>query len=455
MVSIGIPTVNAELKWVRTYPDPNIMVVEHHSLTFIESSGTALLFGGDRGEEPPFDYERSMYEYDGQQWMRIRPFGEWPEARDLCGLSYDPVRNIVVLFGGYDWAHPFDYFGDTWEWNGESWIEIQTNEKPLDRASHTMCYFESLGSVVLFGGFNDTTFERMNDTWLFDGFEWTDISPAVRPPIRSATQICYRLSDQRCYVYGGADENSMSRSDFWAFDGTEWEELTPEHSPGPRDLHTMCYDESRDRIVLFGGIPGSGWAGDTWEYDGTDWIRMHGDRPGLIRAAQAMCYDSVRERMIMCGGSNVEYMDDTWEYYDVPPTPTVTHTPSPSPTATATPLDGIMLALHLPEEPIHAGDTFYLDVNIHNANPDPLTDIPLFVILEAAGSFWYHPAWSMEPAWETLSIIPTGPMGITILEAFEWPGNAGTGTARFWGALTDEGMSRILGDYDVKDFSWE
>jgi len=114
-----------------------------------------------------------------------------------------------------------------------------------------------------------------------------------------------------------------------------------------------------------------------------------------------------------------------------------------------------MLALHLPEEPIHAGDTFYLDVNIHNANPDPLTDIPLFVILEAAGTFWYHPAWSMEPAWEMLSIIPAGPLSVPIQEAFEWPGNAGTGTARFWSALTDQEMTRVLGNYDVKDFYWE
>jgi len=95
-----------------------------------------------------------------------------------------------------------------------------------------------------------------------------------------------------------------------------------------------------------------------------------------------------------------------------------------------------------------------LDVTISNANPDPLTDIPLFVILEAAGSFWYHPAWSMGPAWEMLSIIPAGPMGVTILSPFEWPDNAGNGTARFWGALTDQEMTRVLGNYDVRDYNW-
>jgi len=115
-------------------------------------------------------------------------------------------------------------------------------------------------------------------------------------------------------------------------------------------------------------------------------------------------------------------------------------------TPTATPIDGVLLTLHLPEEPIHAGDTFYLDVTIDSVNPDPLIDIPLFVILEAAGTFWYHPAWTMDAAWETFSIIPTGPVDITILSPFQWPGNAGTGTTRFWGALTDQEMSRILGE---------
>jgi len=94
----------------------------------------------------------------------------------------------------------------------------------------------------------------------------------------------------------------------------------------------------------------------------------------------------------------------------------------------------------------------YLDVTIHNANPDPLTNIPLFVILEAAGTFWYHPAWSMEPLWETLSIIPTESMGIPILSPFQWPDNAGNEMAQFWGAVTDASMTRVLGNYDVRDF---
>jgi hypothetical protein len=176
-----------------------------------------------------------------------------------------------------------------------------------------------------------------------------------------------------------------------------------------------------------------------------------------------MCYDSIRERMIMCGGSNGQYFDDTWEYYDVPPTPTPTITPtptftpspSPSPTPTSTPADGIVLTLHLPEKTVHARDSFYLDVAINNCNAQTLNDVPFFVILEVTGTFWYYPTWRLDPTWEILATLPTGSLNLAILKPFDWPDNAGTGNARFWGALTNSDMTRILGQYDVRDFAWE
>ena len=61
----------------------------------------------------------------------------------------------------------------------------------------------------------------------------------------------------------------------------------------------------------------------------------------------------------------------------------------------------------------------------------------------------------MDPDWEILSTISTGTSTISVIEEFSWPDNTGTGTARFWAALTDQSIIRILGNYDVIDFGWE
>lgn len=139
------------------------------------------------------------------------------------------------------------------------------------------------------------------------------------------------------------------------------------------------------------------------------------------------------------------------------PVPTVTPTPTTTPTIapSATPPDGIRLTLDMPDGPMHAGDSFYLDIMIDNSNEVPLTAVPLFCILEVAGTFWYHPDWILAPAWESLLTVPAGSMTVPILPTFEWPDNAGAGHARFWGALTNPEITRIIGQHDVREFDWE
>lgn len=139
-------------------------------------------------------------------------------------------------------------------------------------------------------------------------------------------------------------------------------------------------------------------------------------------------------------------------------TPVPTLTPSPTITSTiipsATPPDGIRLTLDMPDGPMHAGNSFYLIILIDNGNAVPLTAVPLFCILEVAGTFWYHPDWSMTPAWESLATVPAGSITVPILPPFEWPDNAGAGHGRFWGALTNQEITRIIGQHDVKELNW-
>lgn len=135
--------------------------------------------------------------------------------------------------------------------------------------------------------------------------------------------------------------------------------------------------------------------------------------------------------------------------------PVPTATPMITPTPTATPKDGVMLTIDCPDETLNAGDPCYLDINITNVNIDPITNVPLFCLMEVSGMYWYYPTWTVDIAWETLNSIESGLETISIFPEFPWPEDAGSGSVMFWGVLTDSQLTRILGVIDTKTLSWE
>ena len=66
--------------------------------------------------------------------------------------------------------------------------------------------------------------------------------------------------------------------DTWTYDGSDWTQVTTAHAPSPRAGCAMAYDSNRNVTVLFGGILDTNWPpdlyDDTWEFDGTDWTEI-------------------------------------------------------------------------------------------------------------------------------------------------------------------------------------
>jgi len=87
-------------------------------MVFDESRGVSFLFGGLRPDVRLY----AAFEYDDGNWITINPSGNWPVGRGNFGMAYDPEREVVVMFGGFRGG--FDYLGDTWEWDGTEWTEL-------------------------------------------------------------------------------------------------------------------------------------------------------------------------------------------------------------------------------------------------------------------------------------------------------------------------------------------
>lgn len=85
------------------------------------------------------------------------PFVQWEEitsppfsARRDAMASYDSDRQVVVLFGGNN-GDSTDFLGDTFEWNGTSWLQ-RAVQGPSPRTRAAMAYDASTRKTVLVGG---------------------------------------------------------------------------------------------------------------------------------------------------------------------------------------------------------------------------------------------------------------------------------------------------------------
>ena len=68
-------------------------------------------------------------------------------------------------------------------------------------------------------------------------------------------------------LFAGWNPQLHMLNDTWEWDGTNWTRITTGTNVPARDMYAMAYDTARGRVVLFGGIDSqSQTLGDTWEY---------------------------------------------------------------------------------------------------------------------------------------------------------------------------------------------
>jgi len=137
------------------------------------------------------------------------------------------------------------------------------------------------------------------------------------------------------------------------------------------------------------------------------------------------------------------------------PPPTFTPTPSlPSPTPTETPseCDTLGATVSMPAHSFTGGNPCGCTVTLCNPGTLSYSDVPVFVILECAGYFFFWPDFS-EFAYDTVDLVP-GEMTITVLPAFDWPNGAGSGSAIWYAGMTTWQMRDLFGEMSSWSFNW-
>ena len=232
-----------------------------------------------------------------------------PPGRDYPATAYDAARGQLVLFGGESPST----LNDTWIWDGTNWTQKAPANSPTPRFGHAMAYDAAHSQVVLFGG--QESVEQLstgvrNDTWIWDGTNWTQKFPANSPTPRYVHAMAYDSVHSQVVLFGGYDFGYCG--DTWTWDGTNWTQQSPASSPAARSGHAMAYDAAHSQVVLFGGSNNNGNFNDTWVWDGANWTQQSPANSPPVRSYHAMGYDAARGQVVLFGGSANSLFNDTW-----------------------------------------------------------------------------------------------------------------------------------------------
>ncbi len=334
-VSTGTPAMMS-CDWEEQFPSTSPDARHEIKIVYDDYRGVCVLFGGG--------YEGGTQSY-ADTWEYNVSTGTWtekntsasPSARIAYGMAYDSTRDVAVFFGGSTNGYG-GYYNDTWEYDGTNWTQISPDTNPYPRRHHRMVYDSCRGVVVMFGGWNGGGYN--NETWEWDGSDWTLITTVGSPGPRAEPMMAF--DEERCVtaLFGGSN-GGVYLDDTWEYDGSDWQQKYPTGSvPPARNDGRMIYDSNRNLCVLFGGTTDNGPSNDTWTWDGNTWVEEEPATIPPIRTDLGLAYDSCNEIMMMFGGQNsVSDIGDTWEYNCEAPTPTPapTNTPTLIPTETAIP----------------------------------------------------------------------------------------------------------------------
>jgi hypothetical protein len=86
-------------------------------------------------------------------------------------------------------------------------------------------------------------------------------NPSTQPPWTYYTPGAYDPMLRGVVMFGGAS----GLNDTWLWTGTDWTQLTTTNAPSARDSHGLAYDYNTNQLIMFGGESSGNLLGSTGE----------------------------------------------------------------------------------------------------------------------------------------------------------------------------------------------
>ncbi len=271
---------------------------ESASMAYDPATKQLIYFGGAGRENEPgtsssyIGQINATLVYNGKGWTHLHP-AKSPPVRDGASMAWDPATGQLLLFGGavanectnlYPEKCTPELYNDTWEWNGNNWIELRPATAPTPLSNAAMAYQPGVG-LILFGGqtpsgslkdddasqLTGVEFSAWEDgacgctpldwTYVWAGGKWTKLSPATSPPATIGGTMAYDPDLGEVVLFGGTGPSPWKQYAVgqeppyvWAFNGTTWEQLASSSPPPDLDGAALEFDGTTDQLLLLGGI---------------------------------------------------------------------------------------------------------------------------------------------------------------------------------------------------------
>ncbi|MHA2323142.1 MAG: Kelch repeat-containing protein [Candidatus Thorarchaeota archaeon] len=209
-----------------------------HAMAYDSESDRIILFGGNNGTSLEKYKDTWAFDIESNTWELMSP-AVAPNERYFHTMAYDSESDRVILFGGG--VPILGVQSDVWayDYNTDTWEELSPANHPVARKAHAMTYDNESDKIVLFGGTDDLD-DALGDTWLFDynNESWTQVNPIMSPSARSRHSMVYDSESNLIIALGGSEVNYrpgeiLTDSAVWTFEvnSNNWTErshlLTP------------------------------------------------------------------------------------------------------------------------------------------------------------------------------------------------------------------------------------
>ena len=241
---------------------------------------------------------RDTWEWDGTTWSLRQPATS-PATRTVPAVAYDPIGRRVVMFGGRSsFANTNSELDDTWVWDGTNWTEL-VGPGPSKRAAAAMAFDPVRGVIVLYGGSSETN-TSLDDTWELTGDTWAPRASAVNPGPRTQHSMAFDPVSRRVLAYGG--KSGVQSSETLAWDGTTWSVVATDlRDPGGAKIVTITHEQRVTQLSLSGGF----------DWNGAGWTRLFTPSlSGMRRSGVAAAVDFDHRRIVVFGGYDASSLTD-------------------------------------------------------------------------------------------------------------------------------------------------
>lgn len=194
--------------WQSFSPSPAPSPRRWASMTFDPATNTCILFGGRDNLNAL--YLNDTWAWNGATWTQLNP-STAPTPRGRQVSVYDSRRGRIVMFGGRAAAA----LGDTWVFQAGNWTQIPTTTIPGSTGIYAfgLTYDPVRDRVVLFGG--TTTGGTLPNTWEFDGTDWTNRGSTTGLASRTGCALAFVPVLGKSYVFGGFQTAQLG--DTWEY----------------------------------------------------------------------------------------------------------------------------------------------------------------------------------------------------------------------------------------------